>query len=87
MTEKPVWQRPRLRTDEEDKKERRVGWLALFHDLVFFVVIAQLSHELTADVSLFGRASGGSISISQRERGRGPVCSGRLPGGISTSPS
>jgi low temperature requirement protein LtrA len=38
------------------KEERRVGRLELFHGLVFFVVIAQLSREPAADVSLRGAA-------------------------------
>ena len=39
------WQHPKLRSGEHDG-ERRVGWLELFYDLVFVVVIAQLAHHL-----------------------------------------
>jgi low temperature requirement protein LtrA len=39
------WQHPKLR-DAENDGERRVGWLELFYDLVFVVVIAQLAHHL-----------------------------------------
>jgi low temperature requirement protein LtrA len=46
------WQRPRLRTDEDEDKERRATWLELFYDLIFVAVIAQLSHKLSADISL-----------------------------------
>ncbi len=37
------WQLPRLRSDEEEHRERRTSWLELFHDLMFVAVIAQLS--------------------------------------------
>lgn len=44
---KPTWwARPRLRTDEEEGRDRKVGWLELFYDLVFVVVVSQLSHRL-----------------------------------------
>lgn len=48
------WRRPALRTDEEEDKERRATWLELFYDLIFVAVIAQLSHRLSADMSLKG---------------------------------
>jgi low temperature requirement protein LtrA len=48
------WQRPQLRTDEEEDKERKATWLELFYDLIFVAVISQLSHKLSADVSLRG---------------------------------
>ena len=48
------WQKPGLRTDEEDKKHRPVTWLELFFDLVFVVVIARLSHNLVGDVTAGG---------------------------------
>lgn len=48
------WQAPELRTDEDEHRERRVGWLELFYDLVFVVVVSGLSHNLSADVSWTG---------------------------------
>lgn len=51
---KSVWQPPRLRTAENEEEERRATWLELFYDLVFVVAIAQVSHNLTEDVSLSG---------------------------------
>jgi low temperature requirement protein LtrA len=48
------WEKPRLRTDEEEERERRVGWLELFFDLVFVVVVAELSHSLAGHISLAG---------------------------------
>ena len=46
------WQRPKLRGDGDG--ERRVGWLELFYDLVFVVVIARLTHHLCENLSLQG---------------------------------
>jgi low temperature requirement protein LtrA len=46
------WQPARLRTDHDG--ERRVGWLELFHDLVFVVVIAQLTHHLAEHLDAKG---------------------------------
>ena len=43
-----AWQRPTLRTDEEFDQRRSVGWLELFFDLVFVVVISRLAHHLAA---------------------------------------
>lgn len=48
------WQRPQLRTDAEEHRERRVTWLELFFDLVFVVVIAELSHSLAEHVNWEG---------------------------------
>lgn len=48
------WQKPELRTDEDEGRERRVTWLELFYDLIFVVVVAELAHVLAADVSLAG---------------------------------
>ncbi|MEA5574988.1 low temperature requirement protein A [Anabaena sp. UHCC 0451] len=50
---KGLWQPPRLRIDEEHEG-RRATWLELFYDLVFVVAIAELSHNLSKDVSLGG---------------------------------
>lgn len=54
MTRRIWWQRPVLRTDEEEERERRVTWLELFFDLLFVVVIAELSHDLAAHISWAG---------------------------------
>lgn len=51
MKKRQIWQKPQLRTDEEDEKHRSVTWLELFFDLVFVVVIARLSHNLVGDHS------------------------------------
>lgn len=51
-----LWQRPQLRTDEEEDRERRVSWLELFYDLVFVVVIAEVAHYLSSHVSPVGVA-------------------------------
>jgi low temperature requirement protein LtrA len=48
------WQRPQLRTDEEEQRERKVSWLELFYDLVFVVVISELARYLSGHVSLEG---------------------------------
>lgn len=45
------WVKPRLREDAARGVERRVGWLELFYDLVFVVVVAELSHKLAGDAS------------------------------------
>jgi low temperature requirement protein LtrA len=50
---KSLWQPPKLRIGE-DHEERRATWLELFYDLVFVVAIAELSHNLSKDVSLGG---------------------------------
>ena len=47
-----LWQKPRLRTDEDEDKERKVTWVELFYDLVFVVVIAELSHTLSAHITI-----------------------------------
>lgn len=54
MAKRQWWEKPRLRTDEEEERERRVGWLELFYDLVFVVVVAELSHSLAEHVSFEG---------------------------------
>jgi low temperature requirement protein LtrA len=48
------WQRPQLIVETEGDRERRVSWLELFFDLIFVVVIAELSHYLSAHVSIAG---------------------------------
>ena len=47
-----MWQRSKLRTDEEQGLEQNVTWLELFYDLVFVVVIAELTHTLSEDINL-----------------------------------
>ncbi|CAN5243964.1 hypothetical protein BH20ACT5_BH20ACT5_02860 [soil metagenome] len=54
-----AWQRPELRTDEEFDQHRAVGWLELFFDLVFVVVIARLAHHLAGHLDLAGVAAFG----------------------------
>lgn len=44
------WAPPTLRKDEELGRERRVGPLELFLDLVFVALIAELAHPLSIDV-------------------------------------
>ncbi len=48
------WQRPRLHTEGEEGRERRVTWLELFFDLVFVVAIAELAHALAEHVDAAG---------------------------------
>ena len=48
------WRPPRLRTDEEEGRERKTSWLELFYDLVFVVVVAELAHFLATHISLAG---------------------------------
>lgn len=48
------WEPPRLRTDEEEGRERHVGPLELFLDLVFVALIAELSHSLSEHVDWAG---------------------------------
>ena len=54
MTKRLWWQKPKLRTDEEHQRSRKVSWLELFFDLFFVVVISKLSHNLAKDISLAG---------------------------------
>lgn len=52
---KPLWwQPPQLRIDRNGETERHATWLELFYDLVFVVTITQLSHTLSANISLSG---------------------------------
>ena len=43
---KRLWRRPELRRDEELEREHRTSWLELFLDLVFVVVVEELTHVL-----------------------------------------
>jgi low temperature requirement protein LtrA len=54
MAKRIWWQKPQIRTDEEQHLHRKVTWLELFFDLVFVVIIAELSHNLAIDVSWVG---------------------------------
>jgi low temperature requirement protein LtrA len=54
MADSMWWHKPRLRTDEPGLHPRKVTWLELFYDLVFVIVIGQLSHKLAGDVSVSG---------------------------------
>jgi low temperature requirement protein LtrA len=44
MTNVP--QSPVEAVESEEDSEHRVGWLELFYDLVFVVLIAELAHRL-----------------------------------------
>lgn len=44
------WQKPRRYKDKED--ERRITFLELFYDLIYVVIIAELSHTLSTDITL-----------------------------------
>ncbi len=54
MARRSWWQKPTLRTDEDEGRDRKVGWLELFFDLYFVVVIAELGHYLSGHVSWSG---------------------------------
>jgi low temperature requirement protein LtrA len=54
MAKRQLWQKPQLRTEEEEQIHRKVTWLELFFDLIFVVVVAELSHYLAKHVSLEG---------------------------------
>lgn len=54
MAQRMWWQSPQLRTDEDEHHERRVGWLELFYDLVFVVVVSEVARYLSEHVSLGG---------------------------------
>lgn len=56
MSTLALWQKPELRTDEDEARERKASWLELFYDLVFVAIIAQLAHGLAGDVSWRGIA-------------------------------
>ena len=55
MTSAPVgraWQRPELRDDGD--RHRPVGWVELFFDLVFVVIVAVLAHDLEQHIDAAG---------------------------------
>ena len=45
------------REERKEEKERHATWLELFYDLVFVVVVSQLSQNLNHDISLSGLLS------------------------------
>jgi low temperature requirement protein LtrA len=51
---KTLWRPPQLRTGEGVEAERHATWLELFYDLLFAAVMAQLTHELSLDLSGYG---------------------------------
>jgi low temperature requirement protein LtrA len=51
---KILWKPPRLRIGAGDEGERHATWLELFYDLLFAAVVAQLTFELSRDLSGFG---------------------------------
>ena len=51
---KILWKPPRLRIGEGAEGERHATWLELFYDLLFAAVVAQLTFELSQDLSLPG---------------------------------
>ena len=51
---KLLWQPPRLRIGGGGEEERHATWLELFYDLLFAAVVAQLTFELSLDISPFG---------------------------------
>jgi low temperature requirement protein LtrA len=46
-----LWQRPRLHNPEV---HRKISWLELFFDLVFVLVISELAHLLSSNISVHG---------------------------------
>lgn len=53
-TQRQWWQPPRLHDDEDRDAERRVGWLELFYDLVFVVLVAEVAHYLSDHITVSG---------------------------------
>ena len=51
---KILWKPPRLRIGEVAEGERHATWLELFYDLLFASVVAQLTFQLSQDLSGFG---------------------------------
>jgi low temperature requirement protein LtrA len=48
------WRAPQLRVTIESEEIDRASWSELFFDLVFVIVIAELSHYLSEHISLSG---------------------------------
>jgi low temperature requirement protein LtrA len=51
---KILWKPPRLRIGDGVEGERHATWLELFYDLLFAAVVAQLTFELSQDLSIPG---------------------------------
>lgn len=54
MSSPEFWAKPKMHIENDLQDERKVGWLELFFDLVFVVVIAQLSAKLSHNISTAG---------------------------------
>jgi low temperature requirement protein LtrA len=52
MAKRQIWQIPYLHREEDENRERRVTWLELFFDLMFVILISQLSLKLYGNVNL-----------------------------------
>lgn len=48
------WRQPRLRVTSDGERDSHASWIELFFDLVFVVVIAELSHNLKENLSVVG---------------------------------
>ena len=48
------WRKPRLRVTSDAERERHASWIDSFFDLVFAVVITQLSYNLKQNLSVIG---------------------------------
>jgi low temperature requirement protein LtrA len=48
------WRTPSLRSSSDEEQLRHASWVELFFDLVFVVVISELSHTLAAHLSWVG---------------------------------
>jgi low temperature requirement protein LtrA len=51
---KLLFRPPQLRLSASGEEERHATWMELFYDLLFVAVVAQLSLQLSHDLSLFG---------------------------------
>lgn len=51
---KLIFRPPQLRIGAGGEEERHATWMELFYDLLFVAVVAQLSLQLSRDLSLFG---------------------------------
>jgi low temperature requirement protein LtrA len=49
-----MWRPPQLRISEGGEEERHATWMELFYDLLFAGVVAQLSLQLSQDISPWG---------------------------------
>jgi low temperature requirement protein LtrA len=54
MARKTLWEKPRLRSDEDEQRERKTSWLELFLDLVFVAVISALASTLAEAGNISG---------------------------------